>query len=85
MQDRAVRPLQSAVNEVKGTLNGIADALEKEAGGLQAARVGNKTPIRLERHDPNIVRGWNHAKKGLYGELISDEYMVRDLCNNISY
>ena len=85
MQDRAVRPLQSAVNEVKGTLNGIADALEKEAGGLQAARVGNKTPIRLERHDPNIVRGWNHAKKGLYGGLISDEYMVRDLCNNIGY
>ena len=83
LQNQAVRPLQSAVDEVKVTLNGIADALEKEAGGLQAARVGNKTPVRLERHDPNIVRGWNNAKKGLYGELISDEYMVNKGFNNL--
>ena len=83
LQNQAVRPLQSAVDEVKVTLNGIADALEKEVGGLQAARVGNKTPVRLERHDPNIVRGWNNAKKGLYGELISDEYMVNKGFNNL--
>ena len=83
LQNQAVRPLQSAVDEVKVTLNGIADALEKEAGGLQAARVGNKTPVRLERHDPNIVRGWNNAKKGLYGELISDEYMVNKGFKNL--
>ena len=83
LQNQAVRPLQSAVDEVKVTLNGIADALEKEAGGLQAARVGNKTPVRLERHDPNIVRGWNNAKKGLYGELISDKYMVNKGFNNL--
>ena len=83
LQNQAVRPLQSAVDEVKVTLNGIADALEKEAGGLQAARVGNKTPVRLKRHDPNIVRGWNNAKKGLYGELISDEYMVNKGFNNL--
>lgn len=83
LQNQAVRPLQSAVNEVKSTLTEIANALEKEAGGLQAARVGNKTPIRLERHDPNIVRGWNNAKKGLYGELISDEYMVNKGFNNL--
>ncbi len=68
---------------VKSTLTEIANALEKEAGGLQAARVGNKTPVRLERHDPNIVRGWNNAKKGLYGELISDEYMVNKGFNNL--
>ena len=83
LQNQAVRPLQSAVDEVKVTLNGIADALEKEAGGLQAARVGNKTPVRLKRHDPNIVRGWNNAKKGLYGELISDEYMVNKGFKNL--
>lgn len=83
LQNQAVRPLQSAVNEVKGILNGIADALEKEAGSLQAARVGNRTPVRLKRHDPNIVRGWNNAKKGLYGELISDEYMVNKGFNNL--
>ena len=83
LQNQAVRPLQSAVNEVKGILNGIADALEKEAGSLQAARVGNRTPVRLKRHDSNIVRGWNNAKKGLYGELISDEYMVNKGFNNL--
>ena len=83
LQNQAVRPLQSAVNEVKGILNEIADALEKEAGSLQAARVGNKTPVRLKRHNPNIVRGWSNAKKGLYGELISDEYMVNKGFKNL--
>lgn len=72
---KSARPLQDAVERVKKILNEIADELEKEAGGLQAARMSQKTPVPLVRHDPRIVRGWSNAKKGLYGEIISDDHM----------
>lgn len=70
--DQSAKPLQDAVERVKKILNGIADELEKEIGGAHVARVSQKTPVRFTRHDPNIVRKWNNAKKGLYGEIISD-------------
>lgn len=73
--NQAAKPLQDAVERVKKILNEIANELEKELGGAHVARVSQKTPVRFTKHDPNIVRKWSNAKKGLYGEIISDDYM----------
>ena len=73
--NQAAKPLQDAVELVKKILNEIANELEKELGGAHVARVSQKTPVRFTKHDPNIVRKWSNAKKGLYGEIISDDYM----------
>lgn len=74
--NQAAKPLQDAVERVKKILNEIANELEKEMGGAHVARVSQKTPVRFTKHDPNIVRGWPNWRKGVYGEKVSDNYML---------
>lgn len=80
VQDAADRMLAPALAPVQRILDGIEDALRKQADEYSPnyradvnARTVHELDARVATIDPKIL---TRTQKGLYGEIISDNYML---------
>jgi len=76
----ADRALATVLGPLQTMLDDVAIYLEKEAliqAPNHSAQAGQRAVhALLDEIDPNVVRKMSNAKKGLFGEIISDQYMA---------